>query len=445
MGTGKNRTIAVTLIILAATAIFLTVTVISSKRKSVSLSDHVEEEHGEEDEEHEAEGNTTGLHALAISHWGTYLKTSRNGEAEVANGKMQMSVAHLLSLSAENLQPKVILNHGGNFYRNGVKKIDRDHRFQQSFEEVYHQSAVVNIPWFSIVGKPDYGGGWYICGIDESVSRPCKSVKEVVQALNAKFSLQKTYKSPQNDRWVLPDRFYKRRLTDEHSGVTVDIFNIENTAADSSEANDICCQCAAYSDGEPQLCAGVSRGQKLCFGGHTDMYDACVDQFSKWTKDTYERFLKEAEGSDATWKIANAHDSFYGRMNEQSTNAWLGAIKKAKIQLVLDGSTPSEKHDFGSFNCHFITNGGGGGVKTATSRNLSPAAIKAGIQNVWESPDRSYGMYELSFEKDSLKVNFVTFNTDWQFEDAVVFGSGKSAHCWEIPHDGSKGESCDHD
>lgn len=439
MGTFKNRTIAVTLIIVASIAIFVTVTILSSKRESVSLEEHAEGEDHEEEEEGE---ESTGLHALGISHWGAYLKIARDGETEVANGKMQMSVAHLLSLSAAKLQPQVILNHGGNFYRNGVKTSDRDHRFQQSFEEVYYQSAVVNIPWFSVVGKPDYGGGWYICGVDVAVSHPCKSVNEVVQALNAKFLLQKSYKSPQNDRWILPDRFYKQRLKDEHSGVTVDIYNIENTAADSSEANDICCQCGAYSKGEPQQCSGVSRGDKLCFGGHTDMYDACMDQFREWTKDTYNRFVKESEGSDATWRIVNTHDSFYGKMSEENTNAWLDAIKKAKIQLVLDGSTPSEKHDFGSFNCHFITNGGGGGVKTSPSPSLSRHAIKAGIQTIWESPDRPYGIYELSFGKESLHVNFVTFNSDWQFESAVVFGSSKSAHCWEIPHDGSRGEPC---
>ncbi|KAG2846206.1 hypothetical protein PC112_g1512 [Phytophthora cactorum] len=108
---------------------------------------------------------TYDLHALAIGDWGVdlglgsccnvYRKTGTGNKEYYKDQQAQINVAHLLTLSAKKLQPKVILGHGDNFYWNGLGSDDVNYRFLNSFEAMYSDPALLNIKWFNVAGNHD--------------------------------------------------------------------------------------------------------------------------------------------------------------------------------------------------------------------------------------------------------------------------------------------------
>jgi tartrate-resistant acid phosphatase type 5 len=397
------------------------------------------------------------LHALAIGDWGVSLAgdsccakyEKEDGQSLYRDEQAQDQVSYLLALSAKELKPKVILSHGDNFYWNGVGMGDQSTRFTSTFEEKYHQPSLQNIPWLNVMGNHDYGGSALLCGDRDDEWVECKSAMEMEKGLEGRFTAQSSYVSPNGDRWKLPSHYYKETIKDAASGVTVDIFNVDTNAATVHGAEQVCCQCFGYmgpkkkTDPDYVNCNTVHRGHRLCFGGDNVLFDACMAKFKAWTDDSLKQLIADTQASKADWKIVNSHYSPHFHMDPPMMKKWFDALEKGGVQLFINGHTHAESHETSTFNTHFITNGAGGGIQSESIGKPPPGVTN--VESVWIGADAPYGFFELSFSKDWLRAQFITFDKGWTFAkdpSETVRGSKQVGHCWYIPKDGSTGQKC---
>ncbi|KAG7401958.1 hypothetical protein PHYBOEH_008479 [Phytophthora boehmeriae] len=398
---------------------------------------------------------TYDLHALAIGDWGVdlglgsccnvYRKTGVGNKEYYKDQQAQPNVAYLLALSAKKLQPKAILGHGDNFYWNGLGSDDVSYRFLNSFESMYSDPALLSIPWFNVAGNHDLGGSMFICGKRDNQFVECSGTTELLKNLDEKFTRQSTYVSPNNDRWKMPSRYYVERLENLSTGVSVDVFNIDTNAATVHGAHQTCCQCYGYKMkyGGAQSCSDVARGDTLCAGGDTQMFDACVSQIEAWQADSLHQLARDAAASTATWKVVNTHYSPHFHMDPTMMAEVNSILSTGGIHLYMNGHTHAESHEFGSFNTHFVTNGAGGGIQSESIGEPPPYATQ--VKSLWRGENSPYGIFELSFAANQMKMQFVTFDDNWVFASNkadTVKGGAKMGHCWLIPKDGSLGEEC---
>jgi len=95
----------------------------------------------------------------------------------------QIAVAKQLAVVAAARNSSFIINVGDNFYYIGVESVT-DPQWNDDFENIYTEASVMT-PWYSVLGNHDYG-----------TNPEC----------------QTQYKSPHNNRWVLPSRTYTKRM-----------------------------------------------------------------------------------------------------------------------------------------------------------------------------------------------------------------------------------------
>lgn len=335
--------------------------------------------------------------------------------------------------------------HSDNFYWNGLGSDDVNYRFLNSFEAMYSDPALLNIKWLNVAGNHDLGGSMFICGKRDNEFVECSGTADLLKQLDEKFTRQSKYVSPNNDRWQMPDRYYVERLEDPDSGVTVDVFNIDTNAAAVHGGQQTCCQCYGYKMkyGYTESCSDVARGDRLCAGGDTEMFDACMAQIEAWQENSLKQLARDAATSTATWKVVNTHYSPHFHMNPTMMAEVNNILKKGGVHLFINGHTHAESHEFGSFNTHFVTNGAGGGIQSESIGEPPPYATD--IKPIWRGVNAPYGIFELSFAVEQMKIQFVTFDNAWVFASSkadTVKGGAKLDHCWLIPKDGSLGEAC---
>ena len=65
-------------------------------------------------------------------------------------------MAAAMAAVAAQAEPVFVLNVGDNFYPHGLSSVD-DEQFTRSFTSVYNQTALLGVPWYSVLGNHDYG------------------------------------------------------------------------------------------------------------------------------------------------------------------------------------------------------------------------------------------------------------------------------------------------
>ncbi|KAE9076286.1 hypothetical protein PF007_g24684 [Phytophthora fragariae] len=321
---------------------------------------------------------TYSLAAFAIGDWGTTVtKDSCCTRSSTYNNfdiVAEDVVSSLMDTQASNadVKPKCILSHGDNFYWTGINSEDgRDSRFTTTFEGKFDGKSLAGIPFVNVLGNHDYGGASYVCS-DGDNNAKCSSSDELITALENKFKWQQEYTSPNDDRWVLKDHFYVYTVEDAASGVSIDIFNVDSGDADVHAAQQVCCQCYGYSDGDDTSCNSVARGDKYCCGGDSDMYDACYAKFTEWSDDSRSQLAEKVKSSNATWKIVNSHYSPSVHYAETGMKKWFDILDGSGIHAWVYGHTHGEKHDYSeSLGVHFVENGAGGGIQKESASGIT--------------------------------------------------------------------------
>ncbi|OQR96063.1 calcineurin-like phosphoesterase, partial [Thraustotheca clavata] len=402
------------------------------------------------------ETQTPVITMLAIGDWGgttgkatgtpgsccAMYKNSSAIDTSLARYKVdfwsQNYIADLMGQSAKQIGPSRVISHGDNFYWDGIGSKDAAYRFQTTFEDVYNQTSLSGIKWVNVVGNHDIGGAAFICGEQDNQFVECNSTAEMVEYLNAHFTLQSSYKSPNGDRWLLKDHYYVERVS--KGGVTVDIFNVDTNHADSHGALEVCCQCYGYSikyGYDTSKCNEVGPGQPACAGGDLDMYNTCMSTINAWSSDSLIAAAADIAASEADFKIINTHYSPHFHMNPAKMDAWYNLCKATNVQLWINGHTHGFNHDIATWGTHFITNGGGGGIITQSASKIA----NSNVTTQWVATGTPYGFFELSFSKDWLKAQFVTFDSKWVFGGtdiaSTTTGGLQHGHCWYIPNTNS--------
>ena len=95
----------------------------------------------------------------------------------------ELSVAAQLAASATTLSAQFVINVGDNFYHYGVKS-KNDTQWKTTFENVFKEQSMM-VPWYSVLGNHDYG---------------------------YKPGAQVNYVSPNANRWVMPARYWYKRV-----------------------------------------------------------------------------------------------------------------------------------------------------------------------------------------------------------------------------------------
>jgi tartrate-resistant acid phosphatase type 5 len=310
---------------------------------------------------------------------------------------------------------------------------------------MYDHPALQNIKWVNVMGNHDYGGSMFICGEYDNQFYECSSKADLLRQLEAKFTGQATYVSPNGDRWKMPARYYVETIVDPASGVSVDIFNVDTNAATVHGGEQICCQCYGYLSkyGGNVQCNSVHRGHSHCAGGDNDLFDACLNKIKEWQSDSLTQLARDAKASTATWKVVNSHYSPHFHMEPPMMQQWFDVLAGTGVHVFINGHTHAESHEWATFNTHFVTNGAGGGIQSESIG--SPPPYVTDVSTVWIGANAPYGIFEMSFAKQQMRLRFMTFDDNWVFAKdrrQTVKGGAKVGHCWLIPIDGSKGAEC---
>ncbi|EGZ29046.1 hypothetical protein PHYSODRAFT_475909 [Phytophthora sojae] len=385
--------------------------------------------------------------AFAIGDWGS--TTDRGsccgGTFNNFDLHAQEIVGMLMDQQAAVMKPKVVCGLGDSFYWTGIDSMEGQvARFQTSYESKYNGANIKNVPWVNVMGNHDYGGANYVCNVGEQLVR-CNSTQEMLQGLDNKLRYQSSYKSPNNNRWHMDNRFYVHRIEDRATGVSIDIFNVDMNDADIAGAHGVCCQCYGYAGNDNGGCGSIARGDKYCCGGDTAMYDTCMAKFSEWAEDSRKQLAAKAKASKATFKIVSSHFSPVQHYHVDGMNRWFDALRGTGIQAFVYGHTHGEKHDYSdTLKMHFVETGAGGGMKKEFASTIPDFAAKY-VKKEWAYTGDEYGFMSLSASKDWLKLQYHTADKNWNFTENIKdmkVGGVATKHCWYIPVDGSEGKAC---
>jgi len=145
---------------------------------------------------------SANLSFITIGDWGGV-------DVDTQYGNNQMAVMKQMTSSAIATGSSWIINVGDNFYYIGVTNTT-DPQWKDDYENVYTDPSLY-VKWYSILGNHDYG------------ENP---------------ECQTQYKSPANDRWVMPARYYTQRMQLSSSQYITYVFIDSNPCISAYRSND---------------------------------------------------------------------------------------------------------------------------------------------------------------------------------------------------------------
>lgn len=162
---------------------------------------------------------TPTLKFVAVGDWGGVPNAPFHTAREMANAK---EIARTVQIMGADF----IMSLGDNFYFTGVHDAN-DKRFQETFEDVFSDRALRNIPWYVLAGNHDHLGN-----------------------VSAQIAYSKISK-----RWNFPSLYYRLHFKIPRTNVTVAIFMLDTVT--------LCGNSDDFSSQQPKMPRdlGVARSQ----------------------------------------------------------------------------------------------------------------------------------------------------------------------------------------
>jgi len=311
----------------------------------------------------------------------------------------ERAVAKQFTKAAETLNAKFVINTGDNFYYYGVWNTS-DPQFNEDFESVFTSDAL-NVPWYSVLGNHDYG-------------------------YNPDAQVQ--YKSPNNNRWVMPARYYTKRVELDPSNYISFIF------LDASP-----CQAAYRGNDETQWdpCGSTYSHPADCKFHENVLAQDCGAQLT-WTKKQLAAVPKD------DWLIVVNH----APADEIDVEDFVSEFQKAGVDLYMNGHV----HDLSYYKIDgkgaYMTTGAGCMVAISESEADEKEALKNGktfakggkirgvattsngtahqFTQVWEKKVAGFTTHSFSSDFKTLTTNFVDYNGNILYTFDVTKGAAPS-------------------
>ena len=308
----------------------------------------------------------------------------------------EIVVARQFASAAEDVNARFILNPGDNFYYCGVHSKD-DSMWNSTFESVFTEPSTM-VPWYTALGNHDYG-------------------------YPGSATAQMEYVSPNNNRWVLPARYYYKRL--EFPGEV----NISLVVLDASP-----CQ-QDYISNDPSgwdPCGSVIPGCPGCTFHQNVIKQSCAAQL-EWLNS----ILPTVPADD--WKIAMVH----APASDIDVLDMITPFQNANFNLYLNGHVHLLAHYQIDNMGTYITSGAGCMVRVPESdkKTLSPGTVvppKLRASSCRDNP--KFHSCEIIWQKTIAGYTTHTFNANFSALTTYIYDyAGKLLHTVVTEKDGGSG------
>jgi predicted MPP superfamily phosphohydrolase len=295
----------------------------------------------------------------------------------------EIAVAAQMGKTASELDVQLIVNTGDNFYYCGVENLS-DAQFKTDFEDVFTDKSL-HVPWYGLLGNHDYAYD--------------------VQA-------QLKYKSPNNDRWQIPDRNYTKRVHLGGSNYATFVFVDTNPCIASYRADD-------PKGWDP--CSGdygecKDTPDKEChFHDHILAQD-CQGQYD-WLKSSLDAIDKD------DWIIAVGHHEADKIDVKDFTELFLAR----KINLYLNGHTHALKHYQidGNKGIDWFTSGAGCMIHTHDQDQVVNSAAAHSVEELFYQAVSGFTVH--TFSKDFTTLTTKVIDTSGNVIYSFVTAKSGSA------------------
>ena len=286
----------------------------------------------------------------------------------------EIIVAKQFAAAATQVNAKFVLNTGDNFYYCGVHS-KTDEMWQSTFENIFTEPSMM-VPWYGALGNHDYG-------------YPGSAEAEM------------EYRSPNNDRWILPNRTYYRRLSFPGE------VDISLVVLDASP-----CQ-SAYISSNPagwDPCGSVIPSCPGCTFHENVIKQSCAAQ-SNWLATT----LASLPADD--WKIVMCHapagDIDVVDLVKQVQDAQVDVFINGHVHLLADYTMDNQGT--------YITTGAGCMVDISQGKRAKDARMLRAsscpysekfhtCQIKWEQTIAGYTTHTFSTDFQTLTTNFYDYS-----------------------------------
>ena len=297
---------------------------------------------------------------VSIGDWGG---VNLGGYHEVA----EKAVATQMQKTMAEIDAKMVLNVGDNFYYCGVKSVD-DPLFKTDYEDVFTAQSTM-VKWYGVLGNHDYG-----------------------YSPDAQIS----YKSPNSDRWVMPDRYYTERLQLEGDKYMTMVFIDTNPCI------------SAYRSSNPSgwdPCSGKYMDCPGCKFHENIIAQNCSAQLT-WLEHT----MKSIDKND--WVLVIGHHAAW----EINVADFTTVLQQYGFDLYLNGHT----HELNTYTIDgkgaYLTTGAGTmvaipGHEEEEEHEDSPSHSLIHSHNyTWHNKIAGFTTHKFNSDFTTLTTSFVAFN-----------------------------------
>ena len=293
---------------------------------------------------------------MSIGDWG-------GSSIDNKHQRWEHVVANQFSEQAKIYNPEFIIGTGDNFYYFGVKTVD-DNLFKKDFENVYNTSNLM-VPWYHTLGNHDY-------------------------AYNP--DAQTKYVSPNNNRWVMPKRYYSKRIQLNKNNYASLIFLDTSPCVNDYRNND-------STKWDP--CSPNFPTPSDCKFHQNILNQSCGNQY-RWLDKT----LKNISKND--WIIVAGHHP----ANEIDNLDLVSLLEKKNIDLYLNGHAHELRYyQINNKGC-WITTGAGSMVSTDSSLKKSYKYYvykDTNFNSLWNQTIAGFTIHKFDRNYSKLDTSFIDF------------------------------------